>query len=69
MECVSTKAVDRFFTTDFPKGQIVKLPPVVPATPPLDWPKDAPKLNARVWNHVLMGIRTNMPEGAVPYEF
>lgn len=49
------KVVDRFFATDFPKGQIVKLPPVVPATPPPDWPKDAPKLSARVWNHILYG--------------
>ena len=49
------KVVDRFFATDFPEGQIVKLPPVVPATPPLDWPKDAPKLNAKKWNHILYG--------------
>lgn len=54
------KVVDRFFATDFPKGQIVKLPPVAPATPPLDWPKDAPKLNAKKWNHILYGdVRVN----------
>lgn len=54
------KVIDRFFATDFPKGQIVKLPPVVPATPPPDWPKDAPKLNAKKWNHILYGdVRVN----------
>lgn len=38
----------------------MKLPPVVPATPPPDWPKDAPKLNARGWNHILYGeVRVN----------
>lgn len=57
--------MDRFFATDFPKGTIAKLPPVVPATPPSDWPKTAPRLTAQLWNRFLYGDEAR-PGGHAP---
>lgn len=57
--------IDRFFAADFPKGTIAKLPPVVPATPPPDWPKTAPRLTAELWNRFLYGDEAR-PGGHAP---